>query len=475
MSKKVFFKQTSYNKLYDYIVYKQLKDGTYDIIESDTKRLKNITFDEFNKYNRKYEMSKYGKTEDLTEYLKVFSKCIEELRTNDGFKLNWTFYFHNFLAIINTIKRLTKTKYGYLRCKTVFESTKHEKITGIEFQYYQNTNQGGLLYTVPGTYNCYGYDYTAFYLNICNKTCEKNDDGTFSGFVIPTQQGKEIHLSKLPERWQDIEYGIYKVKISSSHKHINKIFAFSKTSHYTHYSLQFAMQKQKQFNITIELITDIKYNALVYDRTCLIPSYHQFRQYGKTLLKLRKKYPDNFLLKMLISQFGGTSAHKNVKKMTDEQIDNHNATQDKKIIFGKTHDVIGQEYKRLKTGEYVEKFLLLDMEKPYSMNIRLLPFLTSYGRIKTAKLAIKDLDNVIRINTDNVTFLKEQIFETNIKNKKKLYVKHIDGTKHNMLHLETLKPEEKTTGLIEFKKKGYKHIDKDIEEIEKEDNEEYED
>ena len=48
-----------FNKLYDYIVYKQLKDGTYDIIESDTKRLKNITFDEFNKYNRKYEMSKY--------------------------------------------------------------------------------------------------------------------------------------------------------------------------------------------------------------------------------------------------------------------------------------------------------------------------------------------------------------------------------------------------------------------------------
>jgi hypothetical protein len=36
-----------------------------------------------------------------------------------------------------------------------------------------------------------------------------------------------------------------------------------------------------------------------------------------------------------------------------------------------------------------------------------------------------------------------------------------------MLHLETLKPEEKTTGLIEFKKKGYKHIEKDIEEIEK--------
>ena len=163
---------------------------------------------------------------------------------------------------------------------------------------------------------------------------------------------------------------------------------------------------------------------------------------------------------MLISQFAGTSAHKNVKKMSNEQIDYHNETQEKKIIFGKTHEIIEQEYKKLKTGEYVEKLLLLDMDKPYSMNIRLLPFLTSYGRIKTAKLAIKDLDNVIRINTDNVTFLKEQIFETNIKNKKKLYVKHIEGTKHNMLHLETLKPEEKTTGLIEFKKKGYKHIEK---------------
>jgi hypothetical protein len=475
MSGKRFFKRPEFNKLYDYIIYKSLTDGTYDIIESNTKTVKNITYDEYKLYERKYEMSKYGKTDDLTEYLKVFHKCIEELRTNDGFKINWTFYFHNFLAIINTIKRLTKTKYGYLKCKTVFDSTKHEKITSNEFRYYQNTNNGGLLYTVPGTYNCYGYDYTAFYLNICIKSCEKNDDGTYSGFVIPTQQGKEIFLSTLPTKWQDIEYGIYKVSISSTHKDINKIFAFSKTGYYTHYSLQFAMQKQKQFDITIKLDTTIKYNALVYERTCLIPSFHQFRQYGKTLLKLRKKYPDNFLLKMLISQFAGTSAHKNVKKMSNEQIDYHNETQEKKIIFGKTHEIIEQEYKKLKTGEYVEKLLLLDMDKPYSMNIRLLPFLTSYGRIKTAKLAIKDLDNVIRINTDNVTFLKEQIFETNIKNKKKLYVKHIEGTKHNMLHLETLKPEEKTTGLIEFKKKGYKHIDKDIKEIEKEDNEEYED
>jgi hypothetical protein len=178
MNKKSFFKKTDYNKLYDYVIYKALKDGTFDIIESNTKTVKNITYDEFKRYERKYEMSKYGKTEDLTEYLTIFSKCIEELRTNKGFKINWTFYFHNFLAIINTIKRLTKTKYGYLKCKTVYDSTKHEKITSNEFRYYQNTNNGGLLYTVAGTYNCYGYDYSAFYLNICIKSCEKNDDGT---------------------------------------------------------------------------------------------------------------------------------------------------------------------------------------------------------------------------------------------------------------------------------------------------------
>ena len=60
--------------------------------------------------------------------------------------------------------------------------------------------------------------------------------------------------------------------------------------------------------------------------------------------------------------------------------------------------------------------------------MRIKPYLTAYSRIITAKVALLDLENVVRIQTDNVCFKKEQTF-----------------------NIENLVSEDKTTGLIEFK------------------------
>ena len=55
------------------------------------------------------------------------------------------------------------------------------------------------------------------------------------------------------------------------------------------------------------------------------------------------------------------------------------------------------------------------------------PFLTSYGRNKTARVALRMIDNVIRIHTDGVRFNQEYKIKS-----------------------ECLLPEDKTTGHIRF-------------------------
>ena len=49
---------------------------------------------------------------------------------------------------------------------------------------------------------------------------------------------------------------------------------------------------------------------------------------------------------------------------------------------------------------------LLDTKNPYTHPMRLKPFITSYGRNKTARVALRMIDNVIRIHTDDITFNK---------------------------------------------------------------------
>jgi hypothetical protein len=72
-------------------------------------------------------------------------------------------------------------------------------------------------------------------------------------------------------------------------------------------------------------------------------------------------------------------------------------------------------------------YKLIDAKKPYFWNIRLKPFVTSFGRMKTAKVALLNIEKVIRIHTDGLAFSEEQNFE-----------------------IAGLIPEDKTTGLIEF-------------------------
>jgi hypothetical protein len=75
-----------------------------------------------------------------------------------------------------------------------------------------------------------------------------------------------------------------------------------------------------------------------------------------------------------------------------------------------------------------EYYLLQDMNNPYKYNFRLKAFLTSFGRMKIAEVAMNNVDSVIRIQTDGIVFNKKV-----------------------NLSISGLIPEDKTTGLIEWR------------------------
>jgi hypothetical protein len=47
------------------------------------------------------------------------------------------------------------------------------------------------------------------------------------------------------------------------------------------------------------------------------------------------------------------------------------------------------------------------MIEPYRYNFRLKSFLTAYGRVKIAEVALTNIENVIRIQTDGIVFNKQ--------------------------------------------------------------------
>ena len=105
------------------------------------------------------------------------------------------------------------------------------------------------------------------------------------------------------------------------------------------------------------------------------------------------------------------------------------------VGFDDSHKYIIRDKKSYGVGLDDEKYLLMESTKQYSHKFRLMPFLTATARNKTARLALHDLKNVVRIHTDSVCFNRKQEFT------KKDFV----------LDYESLKVEEKNTGVILWK------------------------
>jgi hypothetical protein len=285
-----------------------------------------------------------------------------------------------------------------------------EAIDITEAKWYKMSANGPLQYCQPGEYNAFGYDFNIYYPRLMG-------DKRFSDLQIPTTGGTEYTLTDLTS----IKYGFYRVKLTCNDPNISKIFSFSKDNVYTHYSLNFAYEliKKHNFNIDIELIQDGEPNAYLYQETSLITSNSLFNNWFACILNIKKKYPKNILVKMLSSSVWGHLSQKNTITVSGDKIDDYDIDVGDDAKY-KIMDIIIKE-------DNSEYYKLLNTQEPYKLQIRLKPFLTSYGRNKTARVALRMIDSVIRIHTDGICFNKPYTVKS-----------------------ENLLPEKKTTGHIKF-------------------------
>ena len=395
----------------EYNIFYRTQDGLFHMWNSITDDIKTVSYKDKPKYHC-FEMLNYGYEathKDLRRFVNDFKIWDEQLRTNKVLKIYWTSYHNNNSAVRMTFQRLCKGKYEH-----------HEAIDKIEAKYMSLTHNGALTYCKPQLSESYGYDYSLFYPRI------------FSGknYIIPNKAGKELYIKELPPI-EKIPLGFYRVKITCDNDNFKKIFAFSKNDTYLDKSLYHAMKHKDTYNVKINLIIDSEPNAYVYDS---FESGHDiFGHWYNIITQIRALYPKNILVKFLASSLSGQLSNKNIIHKSYDEIINEKLdvglSDEHKYVIVEKHIYLDKQ------GHEQDYYDLRNTEKPFTYNIRMMPFLTAYARNKVARLALKDIESVIRIHTDNVTFSTPQEFTK----------------QHSMLDFTTLKPEDKTTGLIDWK------------------------
>jgi hypothetical protein len=276
-----------------------------------------------------------------------------------------------------------------MHCKK--EDTVFDKIVLSEYNQFESTNNGGLLYLLAnGSYkNCYGYDLKMAYASILGN---KN-----SSFKIAYKCGFEKMIIKLPK---DLQYGIYRILITASDKNFLKIFKLNEKHFYTHYDLQFIRKfkiKYPDADVEMNLIIDDKPNVLVYYSKDVKLSNKIFGSWFIKIKKLKKEFPKNNLVKHLSSTLWGSLSHAKTYFMnSDEFFDKFD---DEKFIL--------IDCKFVKMTQY---YKVVDTSKGfYKTSFRLKPFITSYCRCKIAQTIVDNdlISNVIRINTDGIILDKK--------------------------------------------------------------------
>lgn len=348
----------------------------------------------------------------LIKYYKDIKNASEEIKASNEYKdfdyispfimKDGSFYNRSHCRNIKTMFSMKASK----------DWNKHEVINIIEASWFEKSYNAGLQYIEPGEYKCYGYDFNKFYPRILG-------DKRFSDFQIPIKQGKEYILKELPA---ELQFGFYRINIICENPNFKKVFSFSKSNVYTHYSVKFLyeLNKKHSFNIDFQLIQDNSPNAYLYDNENIIYSKDIFNNWFRCIINLKKKYPKNILVKFISSSLWGYLSTKKTLCIEEDEINNYNCSFDNDADY-KIIDIVTNE-------DGSEYYKLLDINNPYQYNIRLKPFITSYGRNKTARVALRMIENVIRIHTDGVCFNKQADFKC-----------------------ENLLPEDKTTGNILFK------------------------
>lgn len=389
-----------------FIVYYKISDAIvkyYDgnvIIESDKAPIEKYNCFHFLKYLDKHNEKDYEVTDDdLMLFYDKFVIWVAEIKSSDYNSFNYVSSFNHFYSVENFFAK---------------HSGIHEQeiITFEESQIIDKNFNAGLTYCQKGKYKkCYGYDFTQKYGSVL-----ASDD-----FKFPTKKGRYVNIKKIADMSKNIQIGYYHVKITCDNPDFNKLFMFSKKHWYTHILIKFCKEHQERFGIVMELIIDDQPNMYSYNRADCISGSVVFSKWHNILAKLKKLHPDNRLVKHLSSSIWGVISHKRIKTMTADEINDADID----------YSVDGQFVciNQVMKGNCDIYYEIADKNNLFRFNLRIKSFLTSTARVDIARVALVDLDSVIRINTDGISLLKP-----------------IDHTK-----FQGLREDPKMTGNITFK------------------------
>ena len=406
----------------EYILYYTNQYGKYVSCNKDDKieiieRLPNIKNCHHFHLLKGYEPNENG----LLQYSKDFKQYIKELKGNKILGIEYTKYYSDSSAVEMTFKRLCgKNKKGESYYNLL------DKVDFKENTWIQATFNAGLTYfddlriRQTNIINTFTYDYTNQY----PKLLSSND------LLISLKRGKEYTLTELPKN--KLQLGYYKCIIKPNDtegfdSNFYKIFRLSDKNVYTNYSLEFLFKHQDEYDIKIELIKEDN-NAYLYDENECVKGSEIFGNWYNKLSVIKQKYKDNKLIKKLSSSLWGHLIKYSVENVNELDIS------DDKYDIGISNSIENVEcdyivHKYMHRSDNNSYYILRKPKDPYTSGMaRIKSFLTSMARNQVAELAMNDLNNVIRIQTDGVSFTKKQ-----------------------NLKIVDLKEENKSTGMIFWK------------------------
>lgn len=372
----------------NYYLYYYQNDGDVRYIKNTGEI--NFTSKQSPKLEHRYVI-KYLETEkpnvitdkDLTLHLEKFKKWMTELRYNKIQSWMYVDYYHtDYSAVCGLFKKYVK-----------FEKT-HEQISQDEYLNMERSSNGALYYMDESYINkptqCWSYDKKLFYVNIF-----------VSDLMIPTKRGKWKTIKELPKKVKDLKYGFYRVKITCTNKDIYKVFSFSKYNTYLDISLKRAMKLQKKFDMKIELIQDGKDNAYLYKDEDMVSIKDIAGKWHEKVTKLRDQFPKNPYVKFLGNTAWSSANKRKTKWVNDEKLDTLDVTSNLNIVS--EYKLIKQKLK--KDGDLM--YEVLNTHNAYVYNIRLKSWITAKARDIMAKICLDNLESVVRVQTDSVTFTKD--------------------------------------------------------------------
>jgi hypothetical protein len=349
----------------------------------------------------------------LKSYIKHYEKWIKELKTNDIYKFDPTEYRSRKAHVFKIFDDIYKSKY-------VESSNLDSKIGQTEAKWINGAYNSGIKYCNKGYKGkSYAFDYSFNYPKIMST----------KSFMFPTKRGKEGFIKEVPTDPYKLEHGFYRLKVTCHDKNFKKIFSFSDEHIYLHESIKYVIMYGKQFNAKLSIIDDGEPNTYFYDKECLVSGYKVFGPWFEIMTKLKKAFPKNAIVKEYASQLHGVLMTRNKINVGDDEIDNYDW---QNPTSNDTAEYIRVDVKVRGSEKY---HVLVNRTRPFKYNFRLSSWIHAHARNKIARLALLDIDNVIRINVDCCVFSKD-------------VVSKLDKTdpRNSKYDLSSLKLEDKYTG-----------------------------